>query len=58
MSERRCLKPGCGCVPAKGSDYCSASCARVALGDIPPAACECGHQGCTRGARGVPGAAP
>jgi len=46
MSAARCRKPGCGCEPAAGSEYCSASCARAALGDIPPASCECGHAPC------------
>jgi len=46
MDADRCRKPGCHCKPAEGSEYCSASCARVALGDIPPASCECGHDGC------------
>ena len=47
MSEDTpCRNPGCGCPSTATSEYCSAACARAAVGDIPPAECGCGHAEC------------
>lgn len=45
-TDDRCRNPGCRCPRTDDSEYCSAACARAALGDIGPADCGCGHAGC------------
>ena len=46
VRERRCAHAGCGCRVRGASDYCSAECARVAVGAIARDPCACGHAAC------------
>lgn len=50
LEEKHCRNPACGCPASGESEYCSAVCARGAIGAIAPASCECGHDACRAGA--------
>jgi hypothetical protein len=50
MAEKKadkCAHPGCGCLVAKGSKYCSPYCERA--GKEFSIACNCGHGECAAG---------
>ena len=51
MQDQKCLHPSCGCTGTLTSDYCSAECARAAVGGIATEVCECGHPICHAAAR-------
>ncbi len=46
-----CQSAHCACPTPDASGFCSARCARHAVGGVPAAACDCGHDTCTSDAR-------
>ena len=57
VSGGLCQNPGCACSQASGSEYCSAPCAKAAIGEIPRAECECGHEACRHESANATGSA-